>query len=483
MTTDGTVPKCSGTQQARRLSLTLVDTTVIMAVSCNGDMQSGVVTQQFEVVPGPVVMVTFKIEGSMSAADLTDDMKNAFVDALVEVLSISSRERIQDVSVKDARRRLLALDLSMGILTNGDPAAASLQDNINSADFGSLGVRAGWIGASVGGVEVSVINPDGTTQTPATAPEEKEGSSVMIIVAGALGAVLGLTVVGAGTFYLHRRSVAKMDLAAKEAQSSSLTPREDPLDLAAVHADIIDEDQSVADSHVDRAFGTGGMNLEERIMRRDDDEVDSTLEAGAIDDEDQETSPHKVGATRDMARGEFVFVNNVADALGLFNLHLPWQEGTEEKPAHAEVPAMSSASSATQKLSKYKQNMAPSVSHDPADLAGPPSIRALPASMTSASTPSVVSRRPQEMGAAGAGPETPPSSDDEGGGDGAEAEVAAAGLSSRIPSVNQEFPRYPRVVSPRPGREGIVEIAQSAPVQQYDANCFTGDNKEHGYGN
>ena len=34
--------------------------------------------------------------------------------------------------------------------------------------------------------------------------------------------------------------------------------------LAAVHADIIDEDQSVADSHVDRAFGTGGMNLEER---------------------------------------------------------------------------------------------------------------------------------------------------------------------------------------------------------------------------
>ena len=69
------------------------------------------------------------------------------------------------------------------------------------------------------------------------------------------------------------------------------------------------------------------------------------------------------GATRDMARGEFVFVNNVADALGLFNLHLPWQEGTEEKPAHAEVPAMSSASSATQKLSKYKQNMAPSVSH------------------------------------------------------------------------------------------------------------------------
>ena len=91
LTTDETTPSCDGKLVARSASLTIKEATTLKAVSCKGNTASLIVTKKFEILPGPVVIVSFQIYGSVSAADLSDDMKNDFVGALVEMLRLPSR--------------------------------------------------------------------------------------------------------------------------------------------------------------------------------------------------------------------------------------------------------------------------------------------------------------------------------------------------------------------------------------------------------
>jgi hypothetical protein len=203
--------------------LTLIQSTRLKAVSCREGTASLVVTQTFQVLPGPVVLLSFKISGSVSAAGLSDDMKVAFVDALVEMLGLPSRDLVKDIAVKDARRRLLAVDLSLGILTNSDDSADSLQNTAKSTNFGTLTQRAGWSDATVSGVEVSVLKPGGGGGgggTPATTPAPAD-TRWPVMVAGVLGAVAGLTLMATGSFYLFRRGREKNALAEKQIQAVS----------------------------------------------------------------------------------------------------------------------------------------------------------------------------------------------------------------------------------------------------------------------
>lgn len=167
----------------------------------------------------------------MSAAGLSEDMKRAFVDALVEMLGLPSKDLVQDIAVKDSRRRLLAVDLSLGILTNSDDSADSLQNTAKSKNFETLAQRAGWSGATVSGVEVSVLKPGGGGGKPATTPAPAETRTWPVMVAGILGAVAGLTLMATGSFYLYRRVRERNALAEKQIQAASSDSAQDPADL------------------------------------------------------------------------------------------------------------------------------------------------------------------------------------------------------------------------------------------------------------
>jgi hypothetical protein len=79
----------------------------------------------------------------------------------------------------------------MGILTNSDDSADSLQNTAKSTNIGTLTKRAGWSDATVSGVEVSVLKPGsgGGGGTPATTPAPAETRTWPVMVAGVLGAV------------------------------------------------------------------------------------------------------------------------------------------------------------------------------------------------------------------------------------------------------------------------------------------------------
>jgi hypothetical protein len=100
MSTGQTTPSCNG-KSFDRATLTLIQSTRLKAVSCREGTASLVVTQSFQVLPGPVILLSFKISGSVSAAGLSDDMKVAFVDALVEMLGLPSKDLVQDIAVKE----------------------------------------------------------------------------------------------------------------------------------------------------------------------------------------------------------------------------------------------------------------------------------------------------------------------------------------------------------------------------------------------
>lgn len=258
LTTDETTPSCDGKLVARSASLTIKEATTLKAVSCKGNTASLIVTKKFEILPGPVVIVSFQIYGSVSAADLSDDMKNDFVGALVEMLRLPSRDLVQDITVKDARRRLLAVDLSLGILTNGGDSADDLQNSIKNTDFGSLTNRAGWSDAAVAGVEVSVLQPDGTA--PPTTPPPAKKTAWPVMVAGVVGAVVALTLMATGSFYFYRRGVErKTQTENKLSPASSDVNALDPADL---QPSILEEYDCSQDDHVKPEMST--TSLEQR---------------------------------------------------------------------------------------------------------------------------------------------------------------------------------------------------------------------------
>ena len=226
-TRDGTkpictcMPTCKGPRDGDRASEMLSATTTVKALSCRGEDSSNVVTRIYDIQPGPVVRVSFQIAGSMSASDVTESQQGDFVDALVIVLGISPKERVQGVAVS-RRRQLLDVSLSMVILSNSDEAAQILQKQVEGADFRDLTARAGWLGASVSGIEVSVMQADGSVLATTTPPPADDSPQPIIIVATIVGALFACTLVATGTFYIHRRRVSSEALA-KEADAASAT--------------------------------------------------------------------------------------------------------------------------------------------------------------------------------------------------------------------------------------------------------------------
>jgi len=192
-TTDGSEPKCSSASMSsiKTAMLTLVAKNFEMtlynlkAISCTSGRSSDVLGETYQVDPGHVVLVSFPIEGKVTAGDLQKDeaLREGLLKGIAEVLGIA-RELLQDVTITDARRRLLAVNLEFGIVAQSEDAANKLQAAVLSADFSKA--AAGIPGAKLGKPTVTVRAPGVVVPKTTPAPQEKK-FNVLALILGLFG--------------------------------------------------------------------------------------------------------------------------------------------------------------------------------------------------------------------------------------------------------------------------------------------------------
>ena len=135
MTTDGQEPSCNSALSSTMKShiVTLLTSSTVKAIACDlsRNMFSETSLAQFEVLPSSVVQVSFTIAGSSyaSPADLPEVMIKKFVNAFANELGIS-KDRISNIEVRDARRRLLDVQMIFYIASNSESNAKFLAEKV-----------------------------------------------------------------------------------------------------------------------------------------------------------------------------------------------------------------------------------------------------------------------------------------------------------------------------------------------------------------
>ena len=227
VTTDGTDPTCSSPKQGvGSVMIVLLKSAEVKAVACNQGVKSAQVVSRFEVAPGPIVTVSFRLDGDVSASDLVGAAKDAFLVAFARTIGITA-QRIASFDIKDARRRLLAVDMTLGIVAASQSEADQLATDITGADLSNVASDAGLKGATVGGLQVSVQSADGEVfapQPPSTA--SKESSFPMLaVVAASVGGISLCCLLAAGLLYVSRiRSAKALALKAPKALDDLISP-------------------------------------------------------------------------------------------------------------------------------------------------------------------------------------------------------------------------------------------------------------------
>jgi hypothetical protein len=157
-TTDGSEPQCSSASMSsiKTAILTLVAKNYEMtlynlkAISCTSGRSSDVLGETYQVDPGHVVLVSLPIEGKVTAGDLQKDeaLLEVLLKGIAEVLGLA-RERLQDIKISDARRRLLAANIEFRIVAQSADAAKQVQVAVQNADFSkaAVGIPGTKIGA------------------------------------------------------------------------------------------------------------------------------------------------------------------------------------------------------------------------------------------------------------------------------------------------------------------------------------------------
>jgi len=200
---------CEGALSESPVTMVVLQNSTAKAISCADGIASVVASEIYVITPGPIVEVTFKIEGPLSAADMDDATRTTFLKSFAGVLRLSS-ERMS-LSIGDARRRLLAVDLTISILANSLASAAEIKANVESADLSTVELPDG---ATIGSISVVVKDPkqkiakDPTPETP--------NRSIVAIIAVAIGAFVAVSLGAAFIFfYLRRKIVREKELSAK----------------------------------------------------------------------------------------------------------------------------------------------------------------------------------------------------------------------------------------------------------------------------
>lgn len=216
ITTDGVMPTCVGGVNGVDKKFVVTESMTMMAILCEDGETSARTSRKFLIEPGPVVELQMTLVGSVSAADLRDDAKNEkkFLTDLSEFLGVAV-ERMSLLSVQDARRRLLSIDLTVGVVTNSDAAAQKMSADVAAADFGAFLSALGWANVEVSGVTTVIISPPSQVGTPAPTATEKKPSNVPIIVAAGVGAVVFVCILASVVYFFLSRTAAKKKLSEK----------------------------------------------------------------------------------------------------------------------------------------------------------------------------------------------------------------------------------------------------------------------------
>jgi hypothetical protein len=106
----------------------------VLAIACQGAESSAVISKMFSISEGRIVLITMTLSGFSSASQVTKTVEQQIVAAVADNLGISLGLVTLD-SVKDARRRLLAISTTLRVLTTDENAAANLQKKAQEADW------------------------------------------------------------------------------------------------------------------------------------------------------------------------------------------------------------------------------------------------------------------------------------------------------------------------------------------------------------
>ena len=237
VTKNGADPACdSSPPSSAPIVLIITQSTTVKAVSCVSGVPSQVSSEAYVITPGPVVEVTIRLEGSISAADMNDAAKNTFKESFAKLIKVAPE--LITLSVRNARRKLLAVDLKMEILTDSSGSAEKIQQAVQSADLKSIDLPPG---AKIGDISVLINDPSKPPKTPSTTPaaEPEKKSNVVVIVAAAVGGVVAISLMLAILlFYLRRKTLTKTELKLVSVESVPFPPS-----LVEPKADDDDADQ------------------------------------------------------------------------------------------------------------------------------------------------------------------------------------------------------------------------------------------------
>jgi hypothetical protein len=141
----------------------------IQAVSCKGSFTSAITSLNVTVAPlGVDVSMTLGGTLTSTAIFTSKVIQQQLVQSVADTLAIPS-DRVQLVSHRDARRRLLALAVIFRVLASSDSEASSLSEKASSADFESV-MRSKGLDTEVWNVIASVSTSPATGASPVPSP-------------------------------------------------------------------------------------------------------------------------------------------------------------------------------------------------------------------------------------------------------------------------------------------------------------------------
>jgi len=354
----------------------------IKAIFCDSGAASDISSHTYELGPGHMVEVTMTLSGPIVASDLNDQAQNDLLKALADIVGLDV-ELMEVVSVRDPRRRLLTVQLTLGIVAKSAAQGEEIKAAIANADIGALMAVVGWSNIEVTDLETIVKAPQSerSTPMPSTPMPSTPASKVPIIVAAVVGSTLFLGITVAVLYFVLSRRRAAQLLSEKRAVADSIEEKISdlqPPDIETREETEIgtetETEAAVADFNRDIQLmenfgpevmrlvkGRRNMNVVPAPMEASADFVHPDLFQPAMDTEDIEM---RISGTPRARSNTNAPVADVGIDLSSFNLMLPWQQQVlqqsdveTDEPAGAEIDETVQTSPVSAKFHKSLQTV------------------------------------------------------------------------------------------------------------------------------
>jgi hypothetical protein len=349
----------------------------IKAIFCDSGAASDISSHTYELGPGHMVQVTMTLSGPIVASDLNDQAKNDLLKALADIIGLDV-ELMEVVSVRDPRRRLLTVQLTLGIVAKSAAQGEEIKAAIANTDIGALMAVVGWSNIEVTYLETIVKAPQSERSTPMPSTP---ASKVPIIVAAVVGSTLFLGITVAVLYFVLSRRRAAQLLSEKRAVADSIEGKISdlqPPDIETREETEIgtetETEAAVADFNRDIQLmenfgpevmrlvkGRRNMNVVPVPMEASADFVHPDLFQPAMDKEDIEM---RISGTPRARSNTNAPVADVGIDLSSFNLMLPWQQQVlqqsdveTDEPAGAEIDETVQTSPVSAKFHKSLQTV------------------------------------------------------------------------------------------------------------------------------